>query len=156
ALAGRDAEHRYVGTLCGIMDQYVAVFGKAGNALLIDCRSLESKQIPLDLNNAEIVICDTHVKHSLASSEYNVRRTQCLEGVKLLKQAIPEINALRDVSVSQFEDTMHLLPEIIRRRCRHVINENRRTLLAVDALRAGDLKTMGSLMCESHASLRDD
>jgi len=156
ALAGRDAEHKYVGTLCGIMDQYVATFAQAHNALLIDCRSLESTQIPLDLKDAAVVICDTHVKHNLASSEYNIRRAQCIEGIRLLKEARPEIGSLRDVNDSQFKETMHLLPEIIQRRCRHVITENRRTLLAVDAMRAGDLEAVGRLMNESHTSLKND
>jgi galactokinase len=156
ALAGREAEHRYVGTLCGIMDQYVVTFGRACNALLIDCRSLESTQIPLDLKDTVLVICDTHVKHSLASSEYNLRRAQCIEGVKTLQQVLPEIKALRDVNERQFREFMRLLPETVRRRCRHVITENERTLLTVDAIRAGDLEAVGRFMNESHRSLKDD
>jgi galactokinase len=155
-LVGRDAEHTYVGTMCGIMDQYVATFGKSNNALLIDCRTLESTEIPVVLSNIEIVVCDTHVKHNLASSEYNIRRAQCEEGVRLLKQVIPNIKALRDVSKSQLDHYQDRLPEVIKRRCRHVITENARTLNAADALTVGDLKGMGTLMSESHRSLRDD
>ena len=156
ALAGRDAEHNYVGTMCGIMDQYAATFAKAGHALRIDCRSLESTLVPVDLSEAAIVVCDTNVKHNLASSEYNKRRAECEQGVQLLRQVLPEIGALRDVSMSQFETHQHRLPEPIRRRCRHVITENARTLSAAEALKARDLKTMGVLMAESHRSLRDD
>lgn len=156
ALAGRDAEHTYVGTMCGIMDQYVSVFGKANNALLLDCRPIESTEIPIDLSNTEIVVCDTHVKHNLASSEYNIRRRQCEEGVRLLSQVIPNIHALRDVSKSQFDNYQDRLPEVIRRRCRHVITENARTLSAADAIAQGDLNGMGTFMLESHRSLRDD
>ena len=156
ALAGRDAEHNYVGTMCGIMDQYAATFAKAGHALRIDCRSLESTLVPVDLSEAAIVVCDTNVKHNLASSEYNKRRAECEQGVQLLRVVLPEISALRDVSMSQFETHQHRLPEPIRRRCRHVITENARTLSAAEALKARDLKTMGVLMAESHRSLRDD
>ena len=156
ALAGRDAEHAYVGTMCGIMDQYAATLGQANRALLIDCRSLESRQIPLNLPDTAIVVCDTHVKHNLASSEYNIRRAQCEEGVRLLRPVLPGIAALRDVNILQFESHQDVLPKKIRQRCRHIITENARTLSAAEALEAGDLKKMGSLMAESHTSLRDD
>lgn len=156
ALAGRDAEHTYVGTMCGIMDQFTATFARAGHALEIDCRSLESILVPLELFDTAIVVCDTQVKHNLASSEYNKRRAECGEGVRFLREVLPDIASLRDVSVSEFEDHEDRLPELIRRRCRHVITENARTLRAAGALRTGDLKTMGGLMAESHQSLRDD
>jgi len=156
ALAATDAEHNYVGTMCGIMDQYAATFAKAGHALRIDCRSLESTLVPVDLSETAIVVCDTNVKHNLASSEYNKRRAECEQGVQLLRLVLPEIGALRDISMSQFELHQHRLPEPIRRRCRHVITENARTLSAAEALKARDLKTMGVLMAESHRSLRDD
>jgi galactokinase len=156
ALAGRDAEHNYVGTMCGIMDQYVATFARAGHALQIDCRSLESILVPVDLSDTAFVVCDTNVKHNLASSEYNKRRAECEQGVQLLRQVLPDIAALRDVSISQFENHKDRLPELIRRRCRHVITENARTLRASEALKARDLKTVGALMAESHRSLRDD
>lgn len=156
ALAGRDAEHNYVGTMCGIMDQYAATFARAGHALQIDCRSLESTLVPVDLSDTAIVVCDTNAKHNLASSEYNKRRAECEQGVQLLRQVLPDIAALRDVSISQFENHQHRLPKLLRRRCRHVITENARTLRAAEALKARDLKTMGALMAESHRSLRDD
>lgn len=156
ALAGQQAEHVYVGTRCGIMDQLVASCGLEGHALLIDCRSLEMTQIPFDTSSTAIAICDTHVKHELSSSEYNTRRDECERGVEILSQFVPDIRALRDVSVASFQAHEEQLPEPIRSRCRHVVTENARTLLAADALRASDFPEMGRLMIESHESLRDD
>jgi galactokinase len=156
ALIGQEAEHNYVGIKCGIMDQYVAAFGRRDNALLIDCRSLQSQVIPLRLNNYQIVVCDSHVKHELASSEYNQRRSECEEGVRLLQEVMPGIQALRDVSVSDFNQHRSLLPQNVRQRCRHVVTENDRTLAAAEALKLSNMAEMGRLMTESHVSLRDD
>jgi galactokinase len=156
ALAGQQAEHTYVGTLCGIMDQFVAALAEARHALLIDCRSLEAEPVPLDTTEAAFVVSDTRVKHELSSSEYNVRRAECARGVELLRERIPEITQLRDVSVADFRQHSGLLPDPILRRVRHVVTENERTLAAARALRAGDLAEMGRLMYESHYSLRDD
>ncbi len=156
ALAGQRAEHIYVGTRSGIMDQFVAALGEEGHALLIDCRALTATPIPLDTSELVVAICDTEVKHELASSEYNLRREECEQGVEILRRALPEIRALRDVSVEDFERHEGLLPEPVRRRCRHVVTENRRTLDAAEALRAGGLERMGQLMLNSHESLRRD
>ncbi len=156
ALAGQRAEHEYVGTRCGIMDQFIATLGKAGHALLIDCRSMEAKQIPLELGDASIIICDTRVKHSLASSEYNARRAECERGVELLQQWRPGVTQLRDISQSDLDSHSEALPETVQQRCRHVITENRRTLEAIEALAAGSLSEVGRLMLASHESLRND
>ena len=156
ALAGQQAEHLYVGINSGIMDQFVAALGRRGHALLIDCRALEAALIPLNIPGVAIVVCDTNVKHALASSEYNVRRAECERGVEILRQALPDIYALRDVSVADFQKYEMLLPEQIRSRCRHVITENARTLAAADALMNDNLAEMGRLMALSHNSLRDD
>jgi galactokinase len=156
ALAGQRSEHNYVGIKCGIMDQYIAALGRAGHALLIDCRTLESTLIPMDLKDVAVVVCDTRVKHALASSEYNLRREQCSRGVELLREVMPDIRALRDVSVAEPEQHQARLPELIRNRCRHVVTENARTLAAAEALKAGDLKAMGELMYASHHSLDRD
>ena len=156
ALAGQAAEHDYVGTLCGIMDQYIAALGQKGQALLIDCRSLEFKPVPLELGSSCLLICDTKVKHELASSAYNERRRQCEEGVALIARKRPEVRALRDVTEADFEALAAQLPEIIARRCRHVVSENARTLAAARHLEAGQLAELGALMSASHASLRDD
>lgn len=156
ALAGQQAEHVYVGTMCGIMDQFVAALGQKGHALLIDCRTLEATPVPLDTSRVAVVICDTNVKHELSSSEYNVRRAECERGVEILRPALPGIRALRDVSVKEFSRHEMLLPEPIKRRCHHVVTENERTLAAARALGNGDLDGMGRLMYDSHRSLRDD
>jgi galactokinase len=156
ALAGQQAEHTYVGTLCGIMDQFVAALAKERHALLIDCRSLEAEPVPLDTSEAAFVVADTRVKHELSSSEYNVRRAECARGVELLRERLPNIQELRDVSAEDFERHKGVLPDTILRRCRHIVTENERTLAAARALRAGDLPEMGRLMYESHYSLRDD
>lgn len=156
ALAAQAAEHRYVGIKSGIMDQLIATLGRRGSALLIDCRSLETTDIPLDTSRMAIVVCDSRVKHELAASEYNARRAECERGVELLRGVLPEIQALRDVSLEDFEKYQHLLPEPIRRRCRHVVTENARTLRAAEVLRSGEMDEMGRLMFLSHQSLRDD
>lgn len=157
ALAAQAAEHNYVGANVGIMDQFTAVMGRRGCALLIDCRSLETTQIPIHASEVVVVaICDTRVKHELASSEYNTRRRECERGVEILREWLPHVSALRDVSVEDFESYENQLPEPIRRRCRHIVTENARTLLAAEALRDGRTKEMGRLMFLSHKSLRDD
>ena len=156
ALAGQRAEHEFVGTKSGIMDQFVVTFAAAGHALLIDCRALESEAIPLNLGEAEIIVCNSGVKHALASSEYNTRRAECEQGVKLLSEYLPNIKALRDVGLADFEIYADKLPDVIRRRCRHIITENARTLEAANAFKIGDIEAAGRLMSESHASMRDD
>jgi len=156
ALAGQQAEHQYVGTKCGIMDQFTATMGKAGHALLIDCRKPEGKLVPLLLGDGMVVICDSRVRHSLAASEYNARRAECERGVALLREFLPGILALRDVSADVFERWQARLPEPVRRRCRHVVTENERTLAATEMLASGDIHGMGRLMAESHRSLRDN
>ncbi len=156
ALAGQQAEHTYVGTMCGIMDQFVAALGREGHALLIDCRTLEAEPVPLDTRETAVVVCDTRVKHDLSTSEYNTRRAECERGVELLKEFLPGITQLRDVSTEEFARYESRLPEPVRRRCRHVIGENERTLRAAEALKGGELAEVGRLMRRSHESLRDD
>jgi galactokinase len=156
ALAGQRAENEYTGARTGIMDQFISARGRAGNALLIDCRSLEAELVPLNSPDAVIAICDTGVKHSLASSAYNQRRSECEQGVELLRKSLPDIRALRDVSVEVFRKHEAELPEPVRQRCRHVVTEIKRTLDAVECFKRGDLNTVGQLMYASHKSLRDD
>jgi len=156
ALAGQAAEHEYVGTRCGIMDQYIAALGEEAHALLIDCRSLEQRAVSMTLSGASVLVCDTRVKHDLASSEYNVRRADCEHAVAILSTLIPGVRALRDVTLEQLTEHAHALPEVVRRRARHVVTENARTLAAAHAFETGDLTRAGVLMNESHASLRDD
>ncbi|HSK72627.1 MAG TPA: galactokinase [Pyrinomonadaceae bacterium] len=156
ALVGQQTEHEFVGAKVGIMDQFVSANAKAGHALLLDCRSLEFENVPLDTKDVAIVICDTKVEHDLATSEYNTRRAECEKGVEILKEFLPDISQLRDVSVEDFEKYADKLPETIRRRCRHVVTENERTLKAAQALKQNDLEEFGRLMWLSHSSLRDD
>jgi galactokinase len=156
ALAGQAAEHQYVGTMCGIMDQYIAALGERDAALLIDCRSLQTQSVPIRLESASVLICDTRVKHELSSSEYNLRRAECLRASNILAKSLPGVRTLRDVSVADFERFATQLPGVVRNRARHVVTENARTLAAVTALRSGDLSTFGRLMSQSHVSLRDD
>ncbi len=155
ATSAQRAENKFVGVNCGIMDQFISVLGAEDNALLIDCRSLEYRLIPFPAQ-AALVIGNTKASRSLAGSAYNERRSQCEEGVALLRQELPDIAALRDVTSEQLEAHKHLLPEIVYRRCRHVVSENERVMQTVDAFQRGDLAEAGRLMDASHASLRDD
>jgi galactokinase len=155
AQAAQEAEHVFVGTNTGLMDQMTAALAQAGHAMLIDCRLLQVTHLPMSLPTTAIVVCDTRVKHALVSSAYNDRRRQCERAVKLLRAEKPAIRALRDLGV----DDLHLLadlPEPERRRARHVVTENERTLTAAQALKAGDVRKLGTLMVGSHQSLRDD
>lgn len=156
AQAAQEAEHKFAGAKVGIMDQLTATLGKKDHALLIDCRSLEVKPISLAKLDATIVVCNTNVKHDLASSAYNERRAECERGVEILSKKLPHVRALRDVSIAEFENYETDLPEPIRRRCRHVITENDRTLKAAEALESGDRETLGELMRQSHESLKND
>ncbi|MGA8215008.1 MAG: galactokinase [Candidatus Sulfotelmatobacter sp.] len=149
------AEHEFVGTRCGIMDQFVAVYGATGHALMLDCRSLENQLLPMP-QDLRLVVCNSMVRHELAAGEYNRRRADCEEGVKILQPHLPEIRALRDVEVADLETWKHLLPATVYRRCRHVITENQRVLAAAKVLQSGEADRFGQLMYQSHASLRDD
>ena len=154
ALACRQAENEFVGARVGIMDQFISANGQSGHALMLDCRSLQAQPLPLP-PDVRVVVCNTGVKHQLAGGEYNVRRGQCEEGVRLLSSALPGIQALRDVTPDHLEQYKHLLPDVIYRRCRHVVTENDRVQRAAEALLKGDLATLGVLMAGSHRSLRD-
>ena len=156
ARAAQQAEHDFVGAKVGIMDQFTSALGKAGHALLIDCRMLDAKAIPLNFKDAQIVVCDSGVKHDLATGEYNVRRSECEQALQILRTKMPGVRALRDVSMVDFEKYQNQLPEVIRKRCRHVITEIKRTLAAAELLKFGRSEAFGKLMYESHFSLRDD
>ncbi|MBZ5614755.1 MAG: galactokinase [Acidobacteriia bacterium] len=155
ALLCQQAENEFVGARCGIMDQFVASHGKHGQALLLDCRSLEYRQLPMP-DDAVLAISNTMVKHSIAKGEYNQRRAECEAGVRALSKRLPQVRALRDVTPEDLERYRHELPEVVVRRCRHVVGENARVLKAAAALERGDLQAFGNLMLESHRSLRDD
>ena len=146
ALLAQHAENEFVGVQCGIMDQFTVALARAGHALLLDCRHLSYRHIPIP-DGVAIVVCNSHVERRLATSGYNQRRAACEEAARQL--GLP---ALRDATL----DEVQTLPEPLRRRARHVVTENARTLVAADALAAGDLEAFGELMLESHVSMRDD
>ena len=149
------AENEFVGMWCGIMDQFISCHAMAGHALMLDCRSLEFRMAPLPAG-VRMVVGNTMIRHELAGGEYNRRRADCQEGVRHMTRILPQIHALRDVTIAELEHYGRSLPDTIFRRCRHVITENIRVEQAAVALKQADLATFGRLMAESHASLRDD
>ena len=151
----RRAENEFVGARVGIMDQFVSLFGEKDKALLLDCRSLDYKLLPLPAD-IQLLICNTMVKHALASGGYNERRAQCEEGVRELSKVWPGITALRDVSLVELEQQRDVLRPVIYSRCKHIVSENERVLASAAALERSDLGGFGTLMNESHRSLRDD
>lgn len=150
AQLGQYAENRFVGCNCGIMDQLASARGEAGHALLIDCRSLETRAVPVPAG-LDIIIIHSHVKRGLVDSEYNTRRAQCEAAA-----AHFGVKALRDVSLEQFEADKKGLDETAARRAYYIIRENQRTLDAAEAMRRGDITTLSRLMAESHAGMRDE
>jgi galactokinase len=147
------AEHNYVGTMCGIMDQFASMMGKADRVILLDCRSLEYKYLPLELGDYEILIYNTNVSHSLSDSGYNTRRQECETGVLVLQKHFPKVELLRDVTLQMLETVKEELSETVYQRCHYVISENNRVLAAMESLQAGNLKELGQLMYQSHAGL---
>jgi galactokinase len=150
----RQAENSFVGARVGIMDQFISCLGKAGHALLLDCRSLEFQFVPIPAG-IQLVVCNTMTKHDHATGAYNTRRQECEEGVRYFQKWNPAVRALRDVSVELLDQHAQDLPATIAKRCSHVIRENQRTLDAARALTESDLICVGKLMRESHDSLRD-
>ena len=155
ALLCQRAENEFVGARCGIMDQFVVSHGQRGNALLLDCRSLEYRLLPVP-EGTSLAICNTMVKHSIAKGEYNQRRAECEAGMRALSKYLQHARALRDVTPEDLDKYGHHLPEVVLRRCRHVVSEDVRVLQAAAALDRGDLQAFGTFMLESHSSLRDD
>lgn len=149
------AENEFVGMRSGLMDQFASCFGEEGSALMLDCRSLDYYPLPVP-SNVRLVIANTMVKHELASSEYNLRRAECEEGVRILSQSLPRVQSLRDVTLDDLEAHRGELSEVVYKRCRHVVSEDGRVLEAKKAFEDGDLGRFGLLMAASHASLRDD
>ncbi len=150
ALLAQQAENEFVGCQCGIMDQLISARGQAGHALLIDCRSLEARPVPLPEDLA-VMIVHSRVARGLVDSAYNGRRQQCEAAAR--HYGVP---ALRDLSLAALQDGAMGLDRLTLRRARHIVTENQRTLDAADALAARDLKRLGTLMAASHASMRDD
>ncbi|MCX6169789.1 MAG: galactokinase [Ignavibacteriales bacterium] len=150
------AENEFVGVNCGIMDQYINIFGAKQKVLKIDCRSLEYKYYPFMNNDLRIVLCNTMVTHSLASSEYNIRRSQCESGVNIIQKYNPEIKSLRDVSLDLLYSHKSNIDDIVFRRCKYVIEENDRVTKSCEDLEQNNFESFGQRMYESHRGLRDE
>lgn len=156
AKLAQKAEHEYAGVQCGIMDQFASVFGKKNCAIRLDCRSLNYELVPLDLKGFKIVLFNTNVKHSLASSEYNKRRQECETGVEWIRHSHPHVTSLRDVNLEMINEYVLGRSEIIARRCKYVVEENARLSAACDALKEGNIDALGRLMFLSHEGLSKD
>lgn len=148
------AEHHYAGVKCGIMDQFASLHGRQGLVMKLDCRSLQHEYYPSDLDGCTLLLADTRVKHSLASSEYNQRRAQCEEGVHILQKHMPSVKSLRDVTPKDIALYKALMPAEVAMRCEYVTEENQRVLQTTQALEAGDLRRVGQLLFQSHEGLR--
>ena len=155
ALACQRAENAYVGARSGIMDQFIACAGQQDHALMLDCRSLEYRQLPIPAH-VRLIICNSMVKHEHAGGQYNVRRAEVEEGTRILHDRWPSIAALRDATEAQLIECRQQMPQNVFRRCRHIITENKRVELAASALERADLSSFGTLMAEAHRSFRDD
>ncbi len=155
AKIGQRAENNFVGVNCGIMDQFASAMGKENCAVFLKCQTLEYKLVPVVLNGLKIVISNTKKKHSLGASKYNERRSECEEGFKILKKALPNKACLGEITTEEFEKVKDVIKdEIVLKRVTHVIYEDDRVLKSVDALNNGDIKAFGKYMNESHDSLR--
>ena len=152
----QEAENKFIGVNCGIMDQFAIGMGKENNAILLDCNTLNYTYCPVELKDEVIVIANTNKRRGLADSKYNERRSECEKALEELKTKL-NINSLGDLSIEEFEANKELIKDEVRiKRARHAVYENQRTLKAKEALTNSDLTTFGKLMNESHNSLRDD
>lgn len=156
AKISQKAENNYVGVNCGIMDQFASAMGRQNHAILLNCKDLSYKLVPLNLNGYKIVIANTNKKRSLADSKYNERRSECEKGFELLKAEIPDAACLGDISYDSYKKAGHVIKdEIIRKRVEHVIMEDDRVLKSAEALDKDDIVLFGKLMVASHESLKD-
>jgi galactokinase len=157
AKLGQMSEHQFMNVNCGIMDQFIIAMGKKNSAIVLDCNTLKYEYAPLELGDYRFVVMNTNKQRRLADSKYNERRSQCETALAELQKAGVKINALCELTPAQFEKMSgKISDEIIRKRAKHCVYENARVLDAVAALKKGDLVTLGKLLDESHASLRDD
>jgi galactokinase len=156
AKIAQSSENNFIGVMCGIMDEYASLFGHKNSALLLDCRSLTHEQLDINWGDHEILLIDTKVKHSLASSAYNERRASCEEGVAIIREAYPHVRSLRDVSKAMLLDCQPQLPAKVFIKCRFIVEEIDRTQQAARVLKAGDLVQFGDLMYQAHWGLSKD
>jgi galactokinase len=147
------AEHEYAGVMCGIMDQFASMMGKESQVIKLDCRSLEYEYVPFKLEGYKIVLLNTNVKHSLASSEYNTRRKECMQAVAWVQEHHPEVASLRDATVEMLDE--HVLPKdaVVYNRSRFVVDEINRLVTACQDLQQGDIAAMGQKMFATHDGL---
>ncbi|WNQ09741.1 galactokinase [Paenibacillus aurantius] len=156
ALVAQESENQFMGVNCGIMDQFTVAMGEKDHAVLLKCNTLEYEQVPFESQGYKIVIGNTNKRRGLVDSEYNARRSQCEQAVGYLKAKFPDLTLLGELTLEQFEANESLIPdETVRKRARHVIEENDRVLRSVEALKKRDLEEFGRLMIASHNSLRD-
>jgi galactokinase len=153
ALISQKAEHEFAGVMCGIMDQFASVFGKKDHVIKLDCRSLDYEYLPLKLEGFCILLLNTNVKHSLASSEYNTRRSQCEQGVAIVKETFPEVESLRDVNMEMLDQCVKGRDELVYRRCKYVVEEKDRLLSACEDLKHGQVEELGKKMFQTHDGL---
>ncbi|WP_299314993.1 galactokinase [uncultured Aquimarina sp.] len=154
AKLSRDAEHEYVGTKCGIMDQYASVFGEENKVLFLDCHSLKYKLIPMYLTDYKVLIINTNVEHNLSSSNYNTRREQCEDGVEVIRRKYKSVSSLREVTLKMLAEVKELMSPVIYQRCLYIVEENIRVQKAADYLKNNDLKEFGKLLYQCHEGLR--
>lgn len=147
------AEHEYAGVMCGIMDQFASAFGKKNHVIKLDCRSLAYEYVPLNLEGYKILLLNTNVKHSLASTEYNTRRQECEAGVALIRKHHPQVKSLRDATIEMVHAHLAPVNEVIFRRCKFIVEENIRLQTGCEDLKAGDLRALGAKMFETHKGL---
>ncbi len=156
AVIGQMTEHNYIGVKCGIMDQFASLFGEKGKVIRLDCRSMEYVLEPFNPVGYKVVLIDSMVKHTLASSEYNVRRAQCEVGVSIVAKHAEGIESLRDVTMDMLNTYQSEMDEMVYRRCRYVIEENQRLIDGCKALSDGDYNLFGTKMFGSHDGLSKD
>lgn len=154
ALLGQKAENQYVGVQSGIMDQFASACGEADSILVLDCRDLTWRTIPIPSDYA-FIVANTMKPRRLDAGDYNARRADCESALRLLERQLPGIKSLRDISLAKFNQLAPLLPERIEKRARHVVEEIQRTIQAIPLLQSGDLTRFGELVEQSHVSLRD-
>lgn len=152
-LIAQKAEHEFAGVMCGIMDQFASMFGKKDHVIRLDCQTLDYKYEPLNLHGYKIVLLNTNVKHSLASTAYNTRRNECRTGVEMVKKHAADVNSLRDVTVEMLEKFVKPNDELIYKRCKYVVEENARLISACEELEKGNIKALGEKMYGSHEGL---
>lgn len=149
------AENNFVGSKCGIMDQYASVMSKKDHLILLDCSSLEAEYIPANFKSSKILLVNSMISHNLADSEYNIRRKECETGLLKIQQQNPKVNSLRDVNQQILYDQKNVLSEKEYNRILYVLQENERVLMATSAIKDGDIQKFGKLMYQSHYGLKD-